>query len=61
MKTNIGNIDRLIRLVLGVLIAGLGFYFQSWWGIAAIVPLATASISFCPLYAVVGLSTCPRK
>ena len=32
MKTNVGNTDRLFRLVLGVVIIALGVVFQSWWG-----------------------------
>ena len=57
MKRNVGNTDRIVRLVLGVLIAAGGFYFKSWWGLFAMVPLATALISFCPLYKIFGLNT----
>ncbi len=54
---NIGNTDRLIRIVLGVAIAVLGIAFRSWLGLIAIVPLATAAISTCPLYLPFGIST----
>jgi Protein of unknown function (DUF2892) len=37
MKSNVGNTDRIVRLVLAVLIAAVGFYFKSWWGLVAIV------------------------
>lgn len=63
MKTNIGSTDKIIRLVLGVLIGGLGYYYHAWWGLLAIIPIATALINFCPLYAIVGMNTCevPKK
>ncbi|HUN08307.1 MAG TPA: DUF2892 domain-containing protein [Aggregatilineales bacterium] len=59
MKRNEGNMDRIIRIVLGIAIAAAGVYFQSWLGLIAIIPLATALVGFCPLYAIFGISTCP--
>jgi hypothetical protein len=59
MKRNEGNMDRIIRIVLGIAIAAAGLYFQSWLGLIAIIPLATALVGFCPLYAIFGISTCP--
>jgi hypothetical protein len=59
MKRNEGNTDRILRVILGVVIAAAGLYFQSWLGLIAIVPLATALVGFCPVYALFGLSTCP--
>lgn len=60
MKTNIGNIDRSLRLVAGAAILGAGFYFKSWWGLVGLVPIVTALIRFCPLYPLLGISTCKR-
>ncbi|MDX2136860.1 MAG: DUF2892 domain-containing protein [Chloroflexota bacterium] len=60
-KLNEGNTDRIIRVVLAVVIAGAGLYFQSWLGLLAIVPLATAAIGWCPIYSIFGISTCPVK
>ena len=57
MKKNVGGIDRIIRVVLGVVILAAGLFTQSWWGLICLVPLLTASINFCPLYAVLGFST----
>lgn len=57
MKHNVGNADKIIRWIIGIVIAGLGIYFKSWWGLIAIVPIATALFSFCPLYAPLGIST----
>jgi hypothetical protein len=60
-KLNEGNTDRIIRVVLAVVIAGAGLYFQSWLGLLAIIPLATAAIGWCPVYSIFGISTCPVK
>jgi len=58
MKKNIGKIDRLVRFIAGLVIIGLGVVFQSWWGALGLVPLATASIGWCPPYALLGINTC---
>lgn len=57
MKLNIGNTDRLIRIVLGVAIAVLGIVFKSWFGLVALVFLGTAAVGTCPLYLPFGIST----
>jgi Protein of unknown function (DUF2892) len=54
---NIGNTDRIIRIILGLVIAVLGIVFKSWLGLIAIVPLATAAVSTCPIYLPFGIST----
>lgn len=61
MKSNVGTADRVIRILIGLgfLVAGLAF--QSAWGLIGLVPLFTATIGFCPLYRLVGLSTCPTR
>ena len=59
MKANVGGIDRLLRIVLGLAILGAGAYFKSYWGLIGFVPLLTGLIRFCTLYPIVGLSTCP--
>ncbi|MFZ5940030.1 MAG: YgaP family membrane protein [Bacteroidota bacterium] len=61
MKKNVGKTDKIIRIALGLVIAAAGIYFKSWWGLVAIIPLGTALISFCPLYGIFGLSTCPAS
>jgi hypothetical protein len=50
MICNVGKIDKSIRLIIGVVIAVLGLYYQSWWGLLAIIPIATAIFGFCTLY-----------
>jgi hypothetical protein len=61
MKSNVGVADKIVRLVLGLVIAAAGFYFESWWGLLAIIPLITGLFSFCPLYKIFDLNTCSTK
>ena len=58
MKNNIGGIDRAVRAVIGFTVLGAGFYFQSWWGLAGVFILATATFNWCPPYALFGINTC---
>jgi hypothetical protein len=61
MKKNVGTTDKVIRITIGLVIASLGIYYESWWGLLAIVPFATAFMSCCGLYSIFGISTCPAK
>ena len=61
MKKNVGTIDRVIRVLLGLLIIGVGLLYQSWWGLIGIVPLTTAAVGWCPPYALLGFNTCSVK
>lgn len=62
MKTNMGGVDRFVRLVIGAVVLGAGYYYKSWWGLVGIVPLLTAFVGFCPAYLPLGLNTCrPRR
>jgi len=47
----------MIRIVLGVVIAALGIYFMRWWGLVAIIPLATAFMNWCPAFSFLGVSS----
>jgi len=58
--TNEGTIDRAVRIVLGLGLISLTFLGpQSPLGFIGLVPLATGLIGFCPLYKLIGFSTCP--
>ena len=61
MKVNEGNLDRIIRVVLGLIIIGIGIYNQSCWGAVGLLPLLTGLMGYCALYSVLGINTCPRK
>jgi hypothetical protein len=58
---NVGSADRAIRLILGLVIIGIGYYYQSWWGAIGIVPIFTALVGWCPAYMPLGISTCSTK
>ncbi len=61
MKSNVGNIDRLLRFIAGFALLGAGYYFKSWWGLVGLVPLFTAVFRFCPAYLPLGLNTGSKK
>jgi hypothetical protein len=61
MKKNVGNIDRIIRIVLGLIIGVVGIMNHSWLGLIGIVPVLTAFMSFCPAYSLFKFSTQVKK
>lgn len=61
MKMNVGSWDRLLRALLGLVILGVGFYFNTMWGILGILPLVTAFLGYCPLYTLLHLRTAPPE
>ncbi|MBN8682783.1 MAG: DUF2892 domain-containing protein [Chitinophagales bacterium] len=67
MKPNVGNIDKIIRIVLAIVFAAL-YFTGTVSGVTGYILLAlggifvlTSLVSFCPIYALVGLNTCPVK
>jgi hypothetical protein len=58
MKSNVGGIDRTLRLLAGIALLGAGLYFKSWWGLIGLAPLLTAVFRFCPAYLPFGISSC---
>ncbi len=61
MVRNVGNVDRIARLVLGIAVVVAGIAFQSWLGALGLIFIGTALVGFCPLYTLFGFSTCPAK
>lgn len=60
MKFNVGGMDRILRVVLGLaLIAAAALGYIGWWGYIGVVPLVTGALRFCPVYRLLGMSTCP--
>ena len=62
MEANIGSVDLVVRVVVGLVLLSLLFALNGnarWFGLIGVVPLATATFRFCTLYRLVGLSTCP--
>jgi Inner membrane protein YgaP-like, transmembrane domain len=61
MKTNVGGIDRVVRIVAGLLLIALAVTSTiGVWGWIGVVPLATGLFRTCPAYSLVGINTCPR-
>ena len=62
MKANVGTIDRVLRIIVGLVLIGLTLSGTiGVWGWIGIVPLATALFRFCPLYTLLGMNTCPME
>jgi hypothetical protein len=60
MKTNEGSLDRVLRVVVGLVLLGLTLSGNiGVWGWIGVVPLATGAVGMCPLYALLGWNTCP--
>ena len=59
MKTNVGGIDRILRITLGLaLILAAATATVGWWGWLGVVPLLTGLSGWCPPYTLLGLNTC---
>ncbi len=57
---NMGTIDRVLRIVVGLGLISIVFIGpQTPWGWIGVVPLATALMGYCPLYSLLGIKTCP--
>lgn len=62
MKANVGGIDRGARIVVGLALIGLTLMGTiGAWGWIGVVPLLTGLVSFCPLYTLLGIRTCPLE
>ena len=62
MKINVGGLDRTLRIVSGIILitlAATGIF--SPWGWIGVIPLVTGIFKFCPLYSLLGVSTCPME
>jgi hypothetical protein len=64
MYTNVGGIDKVVRIIAGCGLISLFFLLRGdarWLGLLGIVPLATGLARYCPLYSLFGWTTRPRK
>lgn len=62
MKANVGGIDKILRIVVGLVLIVLTLTATiGVWGWIGIVPLATGLFGWCPLYRLIGMNTCPMK
>lgn len=64
MPSNVGGIDRILRIVVGLALIAFALVSTStyaWLGWIGVVPVLTAALGFCPAYTLIGLNTCPMK
>jgi hypothetical protein len=64
MTPNVGNVDRIVRIIVGLVVLSLIFILEGnarWFGLIGIVPLATGLIRWCPAYMLLGMNTCGPK
>lgn len=64
MQKNVGSVDKIVRIVLGLGLLSLLFLLEApmkYLGLIGIVPLLTALMGWCPLYTLLGMSTCRVK
>ena len=61
MKCNMGKGERIFRIIAGIVIIAVGYYYQSWWGTVGLIPLLTGFVSFCPAYMPFKFTTAKKK
>lgn len=62
MSSNVGGIDRILRLIAGIVLIALVFVGpKTPWGWIGLIPLGTALLGWCPAYVPFGISSCARK
>lgn len=64
MKANVGGIDKILRIVVGLAVLSLVFIIDGdarWWGLIGLVPLFTGLTGWCPAYGLFGITTCPTR
>lgn len=60
MTKNVGQIDKILRLIVGLVLIGLTLAGQiGVWGWIGVLPIATALMNWCPAYTLLGVRTCP--
>ncbi|RMH62144.1 MAG: DUF2892 domain-containing protein [Calditrichaeota bacterium] len=61
MIKNVGGADKIIRYIIGIVLAAWGVYAQSWWGLLAIIPIGTALMNFCPMWFLFKVNTAAKE
>jgi len=64
MKANVGGVDKVLRIVVGLGLLSLVLILDGsarWWGLAGLVPLLTGLVNFCPIYSLLGFNSCPLR
>lgn len=64
MVKNIGNTEKVIRVIVGLVLLSMLWWVEGnakWWGLIGLVPLATVAVSWCPIWAALGINTARKK
>ena len=61
MKINVGGIDKILRIVVGLALIAWALVGGPVWAWVGVVPLATGAIGWCPAYNLFGMNTCPTR
>ena len=62
MKKNVHPVERVVRIVAGLVLTSLAFWGPAnLWFLLGVIPLATGLLGWCPPYAILGISTCSRE
>lgn len=64
MQANVGGVDRVLRIVVGLALLSLLFVLDGnnrWWGLIGLVLLGTGLMGWCPAYLPFGIKTCRTK
>jgi hypothetical protein len=61
MKTNVGKLDQILRIIAGIASLVLGFFIHWGFYLLGAMLIITAFTGFCGIYALFGITTCPRK
>ena len=57
MSCNVGDLERMLRILGGMSIIGIGLALPTWWGLLGIIPVVTGIIGWCPAYLPFNIST----
>ncbi len=61
MTRNVGKIDKILRIIAGIIIIAFGIIAKTWWGAIGLIPLTTGLVNWCPAYIPLGINTCGTK
>ena len=61
MTCNVGGLDRVLRIVAGLIVIGWGIQARNWLGLIGLIPLLTGLFRYCPLYTPLKIDSCKKK
>ncbi len=61
MKSNVGGIDRVVRILVGLALVAWAVMGGPVWAWIGVIPLATGAVGFCALYPLLGINTCSTQ